>query len=243
LHRSRKFRRQSGVDRSRLDPSPDSRHHGDTISFAKDTASRGVGEKQEPLDPDASDVVFMRAALDQARNAQLVGEVPVGAVIVRHGVVIATGYNHPVGSHDPTAHAEIVALRQASEQLGNYRLPECELYVSLEPCAMCVGAMLHARLKRVIFGAYDPKTGAAGGVLDIFAEPHLNHQTAVRGGVLGDECGALLKHFFAERRRLRQRPSRAEEGTDATIEELPDPDFTSTIVTEIEFAQWDAIKR
>jgi len=193
------------------------------------------------LDPDASDVVYMRQALDQARNAQILGEVPVGAVIVRNGVVIATGYNHPVGSHDPTAHAEIAALRQAAEQLGNYRLPECEIYVTLEPCAMCVGAMLHARLKRVVFGAYDPKTGAAGGVLDIFAEPHLNHQTAVRGGVLSDECGALLREFFAERRRLRQRTPRAEEVVDD--DPMPEPEFGSTVVIEIEFAQWDAIKR
>jgi tRNA(adenine34) deaminase len=183
----------------------------------------------------------MRQALDQARNAQILGEVPVGAVIVRNGVVIATGYNHPVGSHDPTAHAEIAALRQAAEQLGNYRLPECEIYVTLEPCAMCVGAMLHARLKRVVFGAYDPKTGAAGGVLDIFAEPHLNHQTAVRGGVLSDECGALLREFFAERRRLRQRTPRAEEVVDD--DPMPEPEFGSTVVIEIEFAQWDAIKR
>ncbi len=193
------------------------------------------------MDSDASDVVYMRQALDQARNAQILGEVPVGAVIVRNGVVIATGYNHPVGSHDPTAHAEIAALRQAAEQLGNYRLPECEIYVTLEPCAMCVGAMLHARLKRVVFGAYDPKTGAAGGVLDIFAEPHLNHQTAVRGGVLSDECGALLREFFAERRRLRQRTPRAEEVVDD--DPMPEPEFGSTVVIEIEFAQWDAIKR
>jgi tRNA(adenine34) deaminase len=190
----------------------------------------------------------MRQALDQAQNAHLMGEVPVGAVVVRGGIVIATGYNRPVGSCDPTAHAEIAALRQAAEQLGNYRLPECELYVTLEPCAMCVGAMLHARLKTVVFGAYDPKTGAAGSVLDLFAEPSLNHHTEVRGGVLGDECGTLLRQFFSERRHARDpSASSAQELADATMpaseEDMPEPDLGSTVVVEIEFAQWDAIKR
>lgn len=188
------------------------------------------------MDQEAADLIYMRAALDQAQNAQLVGEVPVGAVVVWEGQVISTGYNQPVGTHDPTAHAEINALRQAAEQSGNYRLPDCELYVTLEPCAMCVGAMLHARLKRVVFGAHDPKTGAAGGVIDLFAEPLLNHQTKVKGGVLGDECALVLRDFFAERRARRQR---AEQTASAGV----DPDFTSTIVTEIEFAEWNAIKR
>lgn len=199
------------------------------------------------MDQDSIDRVYMRLALDQARNAHLVGEVPVGAVVVRNGVVIATGYNHPVGSHDPTAHAEIAALRQAAHQLSNYRLPECELYVTLEPCAMCVGAMLHARLKRVVFGAYDPKTGAAGGALDLFAEGQLNHHTAIRGGVMGEECGALLREFFSERRRARDRDQTAQDVADATLvapeEEMPEPDLGSTVVVEVEFAQWDAIKR
>lgn len=157
----------------------------------------------------------MRLALDQALNAQLAGEVPVGAVIVRRvggpdGVpqVVATGYNRPVTTHDPTAHAEIVALRHAATLLGNYRLPDCELYVTLEPCAMCAMALLHARFKRVVFGASDPKTGAAGSVLDLFAQPGLNHQTVVRGGVLADTCGGLLRGFFAERRE-QQRAARA----------------------------------
>jgi len=149
----------------------------------------------------AADTVFMRMALAQAANARLVGEVPVGAVMVRHGQVIATGFNQPIGGHDPTAHAEIMALRQAAQQLGNYRLPDCELYVTLEPCVMCIGAMLHARIKRVVFGAWDPKTGAAGSVLDLFAQPQLNHQTEVIGGILADECGQTLREFFAERRR------------------------------------------
>ncbi len=146
------------------------------------------------------DEAAMRIALDQAQNARLVGEVPVGAVILRAGQVIATGYNRPITEHDPTAHAEIVALRHAATLLGNYRLPECELYVTLEPCAMCAMALLHARFKRVVFGAADPKTGAAGSVLDLFAQPQLNHHTQLQGGVLADECSAVLRDFFAERR-------------------------------------------
>ena len=160
--------------------------------------------------PSPSDEHTMRLALDQAHNAWLVGEVPVGAVIVREtdsGVqVVATGYNRPITGHDPTAHAEIVALRHAATLLGNYRLPECSLYVTLEPCAMCAMALLHARFKRVVFGAVDPKTGAAGSVLDLFGEPRLNHHTQCVGGVLADACGQVLRDFFAERRALyRQR--------------------------------------
>ncbi len=148
----------------------------------------------------------MRIALDQAHNAWLVGEVPVGAVILRAGQVIATGYNRPITEHDPTAHAEIVALRHAAQLLANYRLPECELFVTLEPCAMCAMALMHARFKRVVFGASDPKTGAAGSVVDLFAKEQLNHHTTVQGGVLADECGTVLRDFFAERRELyRQR--------------------------------------
>ena len=146
----------------------------------------------------------MRIALDQAQNAWLVGEVPVGAVIMRpvaDGMqVLATGYNRPITTHDPTAHAEIVALRHAATLLGNYRLPECELYVTLEPCPMCAMALMHARFKRVVFGAPDPKTGAAGSVLDLFADRRLNHHTAVVGGVMADDCSSTLRGFFAERR-------------------------------------------
>ena len=145
---------------------------------------------------------FMQLALEQARLAWDQGEVPVGAVVVKDGEVIAVGYNQPIGSHDPTAHAEIVALRAAADKLGNYRLPGCELYVTLEPCAMCSGAMMHARLARVVYGAADPKTGACGSVLDLFGQEQLNHHTDVVGGVMAGEAGAMLKDFFAERRRL-----------------------------------------
>ena len=149
---------------------------------------------------DLDAIHFMQLALAQAREAATRGEVPVGAVVVRRGEVIAIGRNAPIDSHDPTAHAEIVALRAAAKALGNYRLDDCELYVTLEPCAMCSGAMLHARLKRVVFGAADPKTGAAGSVVNLFSENALNHQTALEGGVLANECGGVLQDFFRQRR-------------------------------------------
>ena len=147
-----------------------------------------------------SDEDFMREALAQAHEAAAAGEVPVGAVVVRGGEIIARGRNSPVGAHDPTAHAEIAALRAAAARLGNYRLDGCDLFVTLEPCAMCAGALLHARLRRVVFGCVDPKTGAAGSVLDLFAQPRLNHQTRVEGGVLAAECAAVLSEFFQARR-------------------------------------------
>ncbi len=147
-----------------------------------------------------SDSDFMQLALAHAREAIAAGEVPVGALVVKDGEVIATGCNAPIDSNDPTAHAEIVALRAAAQVLGNYRLDGCELFVTLEPCAMCSGAMLHARLKRVVFGAADPKTGAAGSVLDLFAKELLNHQTQVQGGVLAEESAALLRDFFRRKR-------------------------------------------
>jgi tRNA(adenine34) deaminase len=146
------------------------------------------------------DAVFMQQAIAQAHNAWALGEVPVGAVVVKDRHVIAAGFNQPIGTHDPTAHAEIMALRAAAAILGNYRLPGCELYVTLEPCAMCSGAMMHARLARVVYGAYDPKTGACGSIVNLFEQERLNHHTEVVGGVLAEECGLLLKQFFAERR-------------------------------------------
>jgi tRNA(adenine34) deaminase len=144
----------------------------------------------------------MAQAMAAAHAAQARGEVPVGAIIVRGDTVLASGFNQPIGAHDPSAHAEMMALRQAALALGNYRLPGCELYVTLEPCLMCAGAMLHARLARVVFGAHDPKTGACGSIVDAFAEPRLNHHTTLTGGVLEAECGQVLKQFFTDRRRL-----------------------------------------
>ncbi|MEX3527398.1 MAG: tRNA adenosine(34) deaminase TadA [Burkholderia sp.] len=144
---------------------------------------------------------YMRMALAAAEQARAAGEVPVGAVIVRGDEVIARGFNHPIGGHDPSAHAEMAALRAAAQALGNYRLPGCELYVTLEPCLMCSGAIMHARIARVVYGAPDRKTGACGGVVDAFANPQLNHHTSVTGGVLAAECGDALRAFFAERRR------------------------------------------
>jgi len=150
---------------------------------------------------------FMREALAEAQRAWDRGEVPVGAVVVKDGVVIARGFNQPIGSHDPTAHAEIVALRAAAEALGNYRLPGCELYVTLEPCVMCSGAMMHARLSRIVYGAADPKTGACGSVVNMFGQERLNHHAEVEGGLLAEDCGNLLKAFFAERRRAAKQQS------------------------------------
>jgi tRNA(adenine34) deaminase len=143
---------------------------------------------------------FMQQALEQAGLAALAGEVPVGAVIVRNGEVIARSFNQPITNHDPSAHAEMLALRQAALSAENYRLPGTTLYVTLEPCIMCAGAMLHARVDRVVYGATDPKTGAAGSILDVFSSEQINHQTIVEGGVMAQECGQLLRNFFKERR-------------------------------------------
>lgn len=149
-----------------------------------------------------SDVRFMREALALAAEGDLRGEVPVGAVVVKDGEIIGRGFNAPIGSADPTAHAEVRAIREAAAHLGNYRLTGCTLYATLEPCAMCAGAMIHARIARVVFGAPDPKTGACGSVVDLFADERLNHHTCVVGGVLAEECSALLKRFFAAKRAL-----------------------------------------
>jgi tRNA(adenine34) deaminase len=147
-----------------------------------------------------TDEHYMRLALEQAHQAAELGEVPVGAVVVQEDTVIATGYNRPIGHKDPTAHAEIQALRAAAIVIGNYRLPGCRLYVTLEPCLMCSGAIFHARLAAMIFGASDPKTGVAGSVLDVYANRQLNHQTEIRGGVLAEESAAMLQIFFRNKR-------------------------------------------
>ena len=146
------------------------------------------------------DQQFMQQAIEQAKLAALAGEVPVGAVLVRDGQVIAKAFNKPITNHDPSAHAEMLALRQAAQVEQNYRLPGSTLYVTLEPCAMCSGAILHARVDRVVYGAPDPKTGAAGSVLDVFSSKQINHQTRIEGGMMGEECGQLLRSFFKERR-------------------------------------------
>lgn len=143
---------------------------------------------------------WMRLALAEAQAAASAGEVPVGAIVVRDGQVIATGRNAPVEGHDPTAHAEIVALRAAAQQLGNYRLEGCSLYVTLEPCAMCSGAIQHARISRLVYGASDPKTGCCGSVIDLMAEQKLNHHCEVTGDLIAEECGKLLSTFFKQRR-------------------------------------------
>jgi tRNA(adenine34) deaminase len=164
---------------------------------------------------------FMRLAQAAAEEARAAGEVPVGAVLVRGDEVIAKGFNHPIGAHDPSAHAEMAALRAGAQALGNYRLPGCELYVTLEPCLMCAGAIMHARIARVVFGARDPKTGACGSVVDAFANPQLNHHATVVGGVLADECGAALRSFFAARRHASQL-ARASRMAGTTADAAPD---------------------
>ena len=149
-----------------------------------------------------TDELYMREALVLADAAEARGEVPVGAVVVKDGDIIGRGYNQPISSRDPTAHAEVMALRDAALHLANYRLTDCALYVTLEPCTMCAGAIMHARVARLIFGAADPKTGACGSVINLFGETKLNHHAAVTGGVLGAECGQRLSNFFAQRRRF-----------------------------------------
>ena len=182
-------------------PGPDERGAGD------DEAGAGSAATER-------DRRYMAQALAAAESARAAGEVPVGAVLVHGDTVLATGFNHPIGAHDPSAHAEMVALRAAARSLRNYRLPGCELYVTLEPCLMCAGAIMHARIARVVFGAHDPKTGACGSVVDAFANPQLNHHTHVTGGVLETECGEALKSFFAHRRRT-IRAERAAAAADA----------------------------
>ncbi|MGN0918059.1 MAG: tRNA adenosine(34) deaminase TadA [Oxalobacter sp.] len=163
------------------------------------------------------DELYMREALLQAELAGATGEVPVGAVIVQNGEVIARGYNRPITTHDPTAHAEIVALRQAAKVCGNYRLPDCEMYVTLEPCIMCIGAVMHARLKRIVFGANDLKTGACGSAVNLVSDTSLNHHAEVVGNVLAEQSVAVLQQFFSARRaeakaRKQQKKMLAENG-------------------------------
>ena len=184
----------------------------------------------EPAQPPtrAQDEYAMRLALDQALNAQLSGEVPVGAVIM-HMVdgmpqVLATGYNRPITTHDPTAHAEIVALRHAAQLFENYRLPGCTLYVTLEPCAMCAMALMHARLDRVVFAAADPKTGAAGSVVNLFEQPLFNHHTSVEGGLMADKAGQVLRDFFADRRAA-QKSTREQAPEVLPVPEVIESDF------------------
>ncbi len=143
---------------------------------------------------------FMREALLLAREAEKLSEVPVGAVVVRQGEIIGRGFNHPIASHDPSAHAEVMALRDAARQIGNYRMPGCSLYVTLEPCVMCAGAIFHARIARVVYGAPEPKTGAAGSAVELFGLAHLNHHAEIVGGILAAECAGIVSEFFARKR-------------------------------------------
>ncbi|WP_374755093.1 MULTISPECIES: tRNA adenosine(34) deaminase TadA [Burkholderia] len=186
----------------------------DILSALSDCTARPAPMPPSPAG-DERDRRYMRLALDAAAQARAAGEVPVGAVLVRGDDVIARGFNHPIGGHDPSAHAEMAALRAGAQALRNYRMPGCELYVTLEPCLMCAGAIMHARIARVVYGAPDPKTGACGSVVDAFADTRLNHHTTVVGGVLAGECGAALKSFFAERRHAMREARRAQAVSDA----------------------------
>jgi tRNA(adenine34) deaminase len=149
---------------------------------------------------ESSDAEFMTVALALAGEASEAGEVPVGAVVVKDGQIVGAGFNAPIGRHDPSAHAEIQAMRAAASALGNYRLAGCTLFVTLEPCAMCAGAIMHARIERLVFGAADPKTGACGSIVNLFAEARLNHHTVVEAGLMAQQCGELLTKFFRQRR-------------------------------------------
>ena len=163
-----------------------------------------IGPRSEPPMPYGAALpelaAWMGEALALARQAQERGEVPVGAIVVQNGVIVGRGGNAPIAGNDPTAHAEIGALREAALTLGNYRLRDCDMYVTLEPCVMCAGAIIHARIRRLVFGARDPKTGACGSVIDVFAERSLNHHTAVTGDIESQPCAKLLSDFFAARR-------------------------------------------
>ena len=197
-----------------------------------------MSRSPDPAREGKGDDHWMALAIAEARAAMADGEVPVGAVLVKDGTVVASGRNAPLAAHDPTAHAEIAALRAGALALGNYRLDGCELFVTLEPCAMCAGAMLHARLARVVFGAADPKTGAAGSVLDLFARPELNHHTTVQGGVMAGECAGLLQEFFRGRRdeaRATAQPLRddALRTPDARFDDLPPSPWPEMAVADL----------
>ncbi len=173
------------------------------LFFARTMAGMETQNKLLPTThspPSQGDELFMRAALELARQAEAAGEVPVGAVVVKDGEIIGRGFNAPISRHDPSAHAEMMALRDAAQHIGNYRLVGCELFVTLEPCLMCAGAIMHARIARLVYGASDPKTGVCGSVLNVFSEQRLNYHTEVVAGVLANECGAMLSDFFAMRR-------------------------------------------
>jgi tRNA(adenine34) deaminase len=203
-----------------------------------DEQTLGEATEWPAMTMEEQDRLGMRLAIDQALNAQLVGEVPVGAVILQRtgeGVkVLATGYNRPITMNDPTAHAEIVALRQAAQLLGNYRLPGIELYVTLEPCAMCAMALMHARVKRVVYGASDPKTGAAGSVLNLFDDKRLNHHTIIEGGAAAAQCGALLKDFFVQRRLQLRNEDESSSGADLLRPGVEDDDAPIPVPQVIE---------
>jgi tRNA(adenine34) deaminase len=195
---AREFAGLAGVDLGLL--AAEARESEREVREARQAAWRARRDEVPSGRPDGDDSRWMDEALSLARESQSRGEVPVGAVVVQDGVVIGRGGNAPVAASDPTAHAEIAALRDAGRALGNYRLPEASLYVTLEPCAMCAGAIIHARIARLVFGARDPKTGACGSVVDLFADRRLNHHTAVAGGVRAEACARLLSTFFAQRR-------------------------------------------
>lgn len=173
-----------------------------------------------------ADMNFMREALSLARQGAAVGEVPVGAIVVLDEQVVGKGFNQPIGSHDPTAHAEVMALRDAAKNIGNYRLPGATVYVTVEPCAMCAGAIQHARIGRLVYGAAEPKTGACGSVVDLFAEPRLNHHASVEGGVMAEESAALIASFFqwrrAEARALREAARGANQATQTAEDQNAD---------------------
>ncbi|ALL65477.1 tRNA-specific adenosine-34 deaminase [Paraburkholderia caribensis MBA4] len=217
----------TGIDPAVL-PSAVSVSSEDSGGALCSNVSDANADTPEPVPISERDRRFMALAQAAAEEARAAGEVPVGAVLVCGDEVIAKGFNHPIGGHDPSAHAEMAALRAAAQKLENYRLPGCELYVTLEPCLMCAGAIMHARIARVVYGARDAKTGACGSVVDAFANPQLNHHTTVTGGVLEDECGAALRSFFADRRRAAREARAAAASSNASDAADPRPDTNPT---------------